>query len=220
MKNEDELINRHFQLVLNANKTINLTRIVNKKEGYLLHIEDSLSGLEEVNNAPEGLYGDMGTGGGYPGIPLAIKTKRKTVLIDSVKKKTAALDCIIEQLGMSEQIKTYTGRIEELSLVYKNQFSVLTARALSQLSSLLELSSPLLKTSGVLVCYKANLADDELERALQLESKLGMRLQSIRNFALSDNMTHRCIVSFEKYKEPEVRLPRKTGMAQKRPLKP
>ena len=80
---EKQLIRKHLELVLEANETTNLTRIDTFDEGMLLHVEDSLAGLDEVKQAPPGLYGDMGTGGGYPGIPLAIMTKRETVLIDS-----------------------------------------------------------------------------------------------------------------------------------------
>ena len=77
-----DLIVRHLNLVIKANETLNLTRIDTAEEGMLLHIEDSLTGLEEVSEAPSGLYGDLGSGAGFPGIPLAIATGRETVLID------------------------------------------------------------------------------------------------------------------------------------------
>ena len=112
---EKQLIRKHLELVLEANETTNLTRIDTFDEGMLLHVEDSLAGLDEVEQAPPGLYGDMGTGGGYPGIPLAIMTKRETVLIDSVRKKTDILRDIIKELGLSAQVEVFNGRLEELS---------------------------------------------------------------------------------------------------------
>ena len=142
---EAELIDRYLDLILEANKTTNLTRIDSKEKAQLLHVEDSLVALPEINEAPEGLYGDLGTGGGFPGVPVAIMTGREAVLVDSVKKKVAIVDKAVESLGLSDQISTFSGRIEDLACERPRQFSVLTARALSQLPSLLELASPLLK---------------------------------------------------------------------------
>ena len=98
------------------------------------------------------------------------------------------------------------------------RFSVATARALAKLSVLMELSSPLLKKGGVLICYKAQLSDEELDNALRLQSYLGMKLKSDRDFLLSDNGTHRRIIVFEKVKQPGLKLPRRVGLAQKKPL--
>lgn len=216
--NQEELMKKHLELVLKANQITNLTRIDTLEEGLVLHIEDSLAGLKEVEQAPDGLYGDMGTGGGYPGIPLAIATGRETVLIDSVRKKTDVLQGIVAELGLQHRVSAYHGRLEDLAKQKKESFSVLTARALSRFSSLLELASPLLKTNGRLICYKAHVTDDEIRGLSALENKLGMRHISSREFVLSDGVTSRCIVVFEKYKKPEMKLPRKAGDAQKKPL--
>ena len=86
---KQNVLQRHLELVLKANETTNLTRISSAEQGTLLHIEDSLCGLPEIEDAPEGLYGDLGTGAGFPGIPIAVATGRKTVLVDSRKKKMA-----------------------------------------------------------------------------------------------------------------------------------
>lgn len=212
------LITKHLELVLEINKQVNLTRITSYDDALTLHVEDSLSALPEITSAPDGLYGDLGSGGGYPGIPLAIATGRNTVLIDSVKKKTAQLDNIIEQLGLKGQVSTCSERIEELSLSRPTSFSLLTARALSSLSSLLELSVPLLQIGGYLVCYKASVEDMELESAIHLEEVLGMKLVKTREFLLTDETTRRMILVFEKIGIPTIKLPRKKGMAQKRPL--
>lgn len=82
----------------------------------------------------------------------------------------------------------------------------------------MELASPLLGLKGRLICYKAQVSDEELEGVQSLETKLGMRFVSKRDFVLSDGQTERCIVVFEKIGEPEMRLPRKAGFAQKKPL--
>ena len=212
------LIDRYLEAILEVNKTLNLTRIEDSEEARLLHVEDSLSGLEELKAAPDGLYGDLGSGGGFPGVPLAIASGRQTILVDSVKKKMAAVASVVDELGLASQIDTYDGRIEDLAVERAGQFSALTARALSRLSVLMELASPLLKNGGHLICYKAQLSDEELEHALSLQKYLGMKLVSNRAFLLSDNETARRIVVFEKYKEPGLKLPRRVGLAQKKPL--
>ncbi len=210
----------YLQEILKHNEKINLTSIRDIESMKLLHLEDSLTGLTELNNAPQGLYADLGSGGGFPGVPLAIETGRVTILIDSTRKKMETVQSILNNLGLSESIRTYCGRAEDLSKEMPSQFSAMTARAVAPLPSLLELASPLLCINGKLICYKANLTTEEFEQALGIQEICGLNLQSKREFFLSDNKTHRTILSFIKEKEPQIALPRRVGMAQKKPLKP
>lgn len=214
------LMQRYLDSILEANKVTNLTRITDGEQARLLHIEDSLVGLPEVNEAPTGLYGDLGSGGGFPGVPLALATGRKTLLVDSVKKKMAIVQSALDDLSLSEQISTSSERIEDLPLEYKEKFAVLTARALSKLVSLIELASPLLKKGGRLVCYKAHLSSEELEEALAVQDLVGMKMISQREICLSDGETTRTIVVFEKIGKSRIKLPRRIGLAQKQPLRP
>ena len=214
------LMQRYLDSILEANKVTNLTRITDGEQARLLHIEDSLVGLPEVNEAPTGLYGDLGSGGGFPGVPLALATGRKTLLVDSVKKKMAIVQSALDDLSLSEQISTSSERIEDLPLEYKEKFAVLTARALSKLVSLIELASPLLKNGGRLVCYKAQLSSEELEEALAVQDLVGMKMISQREIFLSDGETTRTIVVFEKIGKSRIKLPRRIGLAQKQPLRP
>lgn len=214
------LMQRYLDSILEANKVTNLTRITDGEQARLLHIEDSLVGLPEVNEAPTGLYGDLGSGGGFPGVPLALATGRKTLLVDSVKKKMAIVQSALDDLSLSEQISTSSERIEDLPLEYKEKFAVLTARALSKLVSLIEIASPLLKKGGRLVCYKAQLSSEELEEALAVQDLVGMKMISQREICLSDGETTRTIVVFEKIGKSRIKLPRRIGLAQKQPLRP
>lgn len=209
------LLEKHLELVIEANKTTNITRISSWEDGMRLHVEDSLLGLAALQACPEGRYADIGTGAGYPGIPLAIESGRETLLVDSVGKKTALLDGFVEELGL-ENVTTYTGRIEDLAREMPAAFSAITARALSRTSVLMELASPLLAKGGRLICYKARIEDDEMDHALGLQDTLGMRLVSDEDFTLGD--CQRRILCFEKTGKPKVRLPRRTGLAQKKPL--
>jgi len=214
---QQALIKKHLDLVIEYNKVINLTRIDTVENGMILHAEDSLIGLDELNEAPDGLYGDLGSGAGYPGIPLAIASGRKTVLIDARKKKMEAMEDVINKLGLSEQIGVYAGRAELLARKQSKRYAALTARALSQLSVLMELASPLLQTDGLLICYKAQLTDEEFDAALHIQNLVGMKHEKSRNLML-DGKYQRQILTFRKYAEPKVRLPRQEGQAQKQPL--
>ncbi len=215
-----EKANQYLEKVLEANKITNVTRITDADAARILHIEDSLVGLPEVQDAPEGLLGDLGSGGGFPGVPLALATGRPTVLVDSVGKKMALVRSLLEEMGLDEQIETSSERIEDLGRFRSGEFSVVTARALSKLVSLLELAAPLLKMGGCLVCYKAKVSEEELDDALRIEELVGMKLVSRRETVLSDGETTRTILVFEKVSRPKLKLPRRVGLAQKQPLKP
>ena len=214
-----EMIEKHLLLVTEKNKQTNLTRITNWEEALVLHVEDSLSALEEVNESPQGLMGDLGSGAGYPGIPLSIATGRKTVLIDSRLKKMNLVEEMIEELQLGEQISTFAGRAELLARKEGDKFAVLTARALAKLPVLMELASPLLKRGGYLVCYKAKIEKEELNQALSLQKITGMKFISRRDFELQGEY-ERSIVTFKKVSKASVSLPRKEGEAQKKPLVP
>ena len=213
-----KLLDQHLRLVIEENKTTNLTRIVDWESAQILHIEDSIQGFPEFSDAPEGRYLDMGSGAGFPGIPLAILSGRDTLLADSVGKKTKALDKFISELGLSVTVSTYHGRIEDLATEHPGEFSVVTARALSQLSSLLELASPLLCKGGSLVCYKTQAESEELSHAKAVAQKLGMEFVSARGLVLSDGETQRAIIVFRKRCNPSMKLPRRVGLAQKKPF--
>ena len=210
-----DLLEKHLKLVIEANKTTNITRISSWEDGMLLHVKDSLLGLDALNACPEGRYADIGTGAGYPGIPLAIETGRDTLLVDSVSKKVRILDTFIDELGLNN-VSTYAGRIEDLGKEQRGQFATVSARALSRLSVLLELASPLLKRGGRLICFKANVDSDELEHADVVAKQVGMKLVDDQLFEL--NEYQRRILSYEKIAESKIKLPRHVGFAQKKPL--
>ena len=214
---KQNLIMQHLELVIEANKSINLTRIDTKEDAMILHIEDSLEGIDEINASPDGLYGDLGSGAGYPGIPLAVATGRKTVLIDSRQKKMKTVESIISKMGLNNQISTYAGRAELLARTHPNEYAVLTARALSKLVVLMELASPLLFEGGKLICYKADIDEEELKIAIKNQKVLGMRFIGKKEFTLNEQFK-RSLVVFEKSNCPTIKLPRLEGEAQKHPL--
>ena len=213
-----KLLEKHLDCVLNANKIHNLTNIKNRNEAQILHIEDSLAGILELNQAKQGKLVDLGSGAGYPGIPLAIVSGRNTTLVESVQKKADCLESFVHDLNLSSNIFVSNNRIEEEAVQSRNSYAAATARALSSISSLLELASPLLEIGGSLICYKASEIDEELEDAQPILDKLGMALISNRLYGLSNGINHR-IILFNKVADSDINLPRKLGLAQKRPLR-
>ena len=215
---QNQLLDKHLQMVLEKNIALNLTRIESEQAAKVLHIEDSLSALEEINAAPNGIYIDIGSGAGYPGIPVAIATGRRTVLLEARKNKAEFLQSVVVNLGLEAQVEALHARAEEHALKNMYKAAVVTARAVAKLSVLMELASPLLNKGGYLVCYKGIPSEEELAHARGLEEATGLALISDRCFELEESAGTRHIVCFEKKKKGTIKLPRHIGFAQKKPL--
>jgi 16S rRNA (guanine527-N7)-methyltransferase len=214
----EELLREHLAWVLATNKTHNLTAITEEDEAWRLHVIDSLAILPEVQSAPEGPLLDIGSGGGFPGVPLAIMSARETVCLDSVKKKS---DALVEFLrGKKELLHLCASneRAEELALQLPGYFAVVVTRAVGQLASIVGLAGPLLMMDGVCLCMKANLSDEEIEAGDIAAQRCGLAQQRIRNYTLEGGTENRCVVEYKKVSHSQISLPRRTGVAQKRPL--
>ncbi len=213
---KQEKIRAYLELVIEKNKELNLTRIDTKEKGMLLHIEDSLSCLEEFKRQ-EGEFLDIGTGGGFPGVPLAIATGRTGVLIDSVQKKARAVQEMIEKLELENQIQARGIRSEELALEKGEEFTTVVARAVSSLPAVMELATPLLVPGGELIALRGKKDEVDLEDINHIADKLGLELISRRHIYISETY-ERTIYVFKKVSQTSIKLPRRKGIAQKRPL--
>lgn len=213
-----KLLESHLRFVLDYNQKVQLTAIREFDEGVLLHIVDSLMSIDTLSNLLPGDVLDMGSGGGFPGIPLAICTERKVDLLDSVKKKMRALEVFINETGLTESVSVHDVRAEELARTHSGRYSVVTARALSSLPSLLELASPLLATGGSLIAYKGNPAAEELQRAHKIAPMVGMKFVSRVDYLLPTTDNKRTLLVYTKSRVSKIKLPRRTGLAQKSPL--
>lgn len=209
---------RHLDWVLETTRSLNLTTITDPTEAVRLHIIDSLVAAPEVLAAPAGPMLDMGTGGGFPGIPLALLSDRNTHLVDSVRKKVEALRRFLVQENLDSWISVSATRVEELQIPRTGLFGVVTARALSALPSLVELASPLLADGGRFVALKARPDAEEMRRAEAVASVVGMQVLSVRSTAVPGGDEARVIVTMEKVGRARVALPRRVGMAQRNPL--
>jgi len=122
-----EVLERHLDMVLSANQCLNLTAIEDRAEARRLHIADSLSAVPELNKAPEGTFVDLGSGAGYPGIPLAVASGRKAILLESRKKRSAFLREIVESLKLSAEVIAL--RAEEVAKTRHGEFAAVITRA-------------------------------------------------------------------------------------------
>ena len=209
---------KHLYLVLQANKTMNLTRILDLHDALVLHILDSLSFLPYIEESPNGAVLDMGTGGGFPGIPLSLATGRRFTLLDSVSKKVKAVSSFLDELGLSERCVATQDRVEAFGSKYSGRFSVVTARALASLPVLIEYATPLLMTDGHLIVSKGNPDNDEIVSGDAAAKICGMTRIKTTEFDLPRELGHRTFLVYKKTSLPSIRLPRAVGVARKTPL--
>lgn len=212
----DKLIT-NLKLVIEKNKVLNLTRIDSFEDAVVLHLEDSLSIYPEFMHS-SGEFCDIGTGGGFPGLPLAIASGRKGILLDSVKKKALAVQEFVEELSLAGQVQALGMRSEELCAERFGEFDTVVARAVDKLSVVEEYASPLLASGGHLIAMRGteSLGD---EKAAQIASEqLGLQMIEKRAFSLGPDEVARSVYVFEKNGSPSIKLPRRPGMAHKKPL--
>ena len=209
-------IQAYLDLVIEKNKELNLTRIETREKGMLLHIEDSLSCIDEFTSQ-DGLFLDIGTGGGFPGVPLAIASGRTGVLIDSVQKKARAVQEMIDELNLSNMIQVRGIRSEELALEVGEKVHTVIARAVSSLPTVLELATPLLVSHGEFIALRGKENERNIEEGNRIAEKLGLEMISSRHLYIGETY-ERNILVFKKVGKPTIKLPRRNGMAQKKPL--
>jgi 16S rRNA (guanine527-N7)-methyltransferase len=205
----------HARRVLEVNQVMNLTSIP-EADFVPMHILDSLSALPFLANEPSGEFADLGSGAGYPAIPLALTTGRPVSLVESVRKKAAFLEALCEELRLEATVHPI--RAEELALVRPGAFAVVTARALSALPSLVELAAPLLRPGGALVCMKGKPDVTELARGDRAAELCGLARERVATVRFTGLEAERTIVVYRRVAEPRSRLPRRNGMAQRQPL--
>lgn len=221
IKINDEQIKKfmnYMNLLLEWNEKINLTAITQPEEVKLKHFVDSLTVLKYINDDDKVI--DIGTGAGFPGIPLKImKENTKITLLDSLNKRINFLNIVIETLNL-RNIQAIHGRAEEIARnkLYREKYDVAVSRAVANLSTLTEYMLPFVKVGGKCICMKGANVNEELERAQNAIKELGGEIERVDNFYLSDNDNERNIIIIRKVKETSSKYPRKAGMPSKEPL--
>ena len=213
------LLVRHLDLVIEKNKVMNLTRITDVSDALVLHIVDSLLPLtcQHVAMSNSSSFVDMGTGAGFPGIPLGIMTDAQGTLIDSVGKKVSAVNEFIAALGLDNLVAQH-GRLEDLACSLRGTQEYVFARALARTNILIEYATPFLKKDGILVVSKARPDQEELEEAIRAGELCGLTYVSRETYELPHNLGHREILLYQKTGKVKIHLPRKAGTAKREPL--
>lgn len=213
------LLVRYLELVIEKNKVVNLTRITKPAEAVTLHLVDSLLPLSSDHlHLDEGTsLLDMGTGAGFPGVPVAVLTGARSTLVDSVRKKTDAVSEFVHELGIENVIARHA-RLEDLAREMPASQDVVFARALARTNILMEYATPFLRKKGLLVVEKARPDDDELSEAQRAAKICGFELVSRETSELPHDLGHREILFYEKVHEARIKLPRRVGLARTQPL--
>ena len=213
------LMVNHLALVIEKNKVMNLTRILEPSEALVLHCLDSLLPLLFIGPeiGSQSVVFDLGTGAGFPGIPIGIVTGAKCTLLDSVGKKISAVNEFANELGL-DRVNGVHARVEEFALKNREKYDFVFARAVAQSNVLVEYASPLLKVGGKLVLEKANPTIEEINAASRAAKICGMHFVSRETFDLPNNLGHREILIYRKTCKSSIQLPRKIGIAKSSPL--
>ncbi len=216
---QGRLLVSYLDLVIEKNKVVNLTRISDPVEAVTLHLVDSLLPLacDDVTIRAEDNFLDMGTGAGFPGVPVAVLTGAQALLVDSVGKKVAAVDEFAQQLGLTK-VATKHARLEDLARTIPGSQDYVFARAVAQTNVLIEYATPFLKQNGTLVVEKGHPEDSELLEAERAAEICGLVLVSRETFELPRDLGHREILLYRRVRKSKVKLPRKVGMAKNNPL--
>lgn len=206
---------RHVAMVYEAGERTNLTRVP-RDDAVSLHVIDSLMGLSLMLSGQEGPWADLGAGAGFPGVPLSIVAERHIDLIEANGKKARFLEGVARRLRLDAAIREV--RAETAAAETPRAYAALCARALGSLPEIAELAAPLLCDGGVAVAWKGPGVESELERGRSAAGLAGLTLEDVRRYELPGHGASRTLVVFRKVAEPKIRLPRRPGMAHKRPL--
>ena len=214
------ILERYMEGILQWNEKVNLTNITDPEEFRVKHTLDSLVCAEypEFRFAKNVI--DVGTGGGFPGVPLAVYAPEKNfVLMDSLKKRLKIIDELTEELGITN-VQTLHGRAEDVGRAreHREKYDLCVTRAVSNLATLVEYCLPLVKVGGYLLAYKGPAAEEELKEAAEALKILGGRAVEVRSGEMDEyGLDHRVIV-IEKVKPVPKAYPRKAGTPLKAPL--
>lgn len=214
---------RYFELLEEKNKVMNLTAITEEREVVTKHFVDSLSltrVFPELESGREFSVIDVGTGAGFPGIPLKIVYPNLQVtLLDSLKKRVCFLQEVCGQLEL-EKISAVHGRAEDFGRDenFREAFDLCVSRAVANLATLSEYCLPFVRIGGLFISYKSEEVGEEIKGAESAIKQLGGEIKSIQSFKLPKTDMGRSLIVIEKVRKLSGKYPRKAGLPSKEPL--
>ena len=199
-ESQKEQFDKFYELLVEWNKVMNLTGITEYKEVNEKHFIDSLSLVKAIDVSGIKTVIDVGTGAGFPGIPLKIAFPHlKVVLLDSLNKRINFLNAVIAELGLKD-IKTIHGRAEDYAkqIEYREQFDLCVSRAVANLSTLSEYCLPYVKKGGLFIPYKSGEIDNEVQQAKTAIQTLGGEIDEVIKFQLPNTEISRSFIKIKK----------------------
>ena len=218
-KQKEQFI-QFYEYLVEKNKVMNLTGITEFQEVLVKHFLDSLACVKAVDLTKVKKVMDIGTGAGFPGVPLKIAFPHlEECLLDSLKKRVTFLEETFDILGF-DKIAAIHGRAEEFAKnkASREQYDLCVSRAVSNLSTLSEYCLPYVKKGGMFISYKSGKVQEEAEGAERAIELLGGKIKDICYFMLPDSEIERSLVVIEKVKNTPGKYPRKAGTPLKEPL--
>ncbi|AZZ60899.1 16S rRNA (guanine(527)-N(7))-methyltransferase RsmG [Oenococcus sp. UCMA 16435] len=215
-----DLFQTYLEFLLEYNKKVNLTAINNPKDVWLKHFYDSLTPLlylPDMNKKVSLI--DIGSGAGFPGIPLKIVNQKfQLTLLDSLQKRITFLDQLISKLNL-KNVETVHGRAEDFgnNPNYREKYDFAIARAVSNTNTLLELLLPFVKVGGKIILMKTVHVENEIYEANKALEELGGRVSQSFSFELP-NDDSRVLITVDKIKPTKKRYPRRAGVPEKSPI--
>ena len=217
---QKEQFDLFYEILVEWNEFMNLTGITEYEEVNEKHFVDSVSIVKALDMKSVKSVIDVGTGAGFPGIPLKIVfPELEVVLLDSLNKRVKFLNAVIEKLQL-KGIRAIHGRAEDYAKQqeYREQFDLCVSRAVANLSTLSEYCLPYIQVGGIFVPYKSGEIDDEVEQSKKAVRILGGNIKKVMKFELPGTDIHRSFVLIHKEQHTQKKYPRKAGIPAKEPL--
>ena len=217
--NQKQQFVQYYELLIEWNKVMNLTAITDLEDVIQKHFIDSLTIVKAICPKNKTII-DVGTGAGFPGIPIKIAfPETKIVLLDSLNKRINFLNEVIHRLNLKE-IRTIHGRAEDYGKnpEYREQFDLCVSRAVANLSSLSEYCIPFVKQDGCFISYKSGKASDEMNSAQNAIKLLGGKIENVLEFNLPDSTVDRTLITIKKIVATPKKYPRTAGKPSREPL--
>lgn len=211
---------KYYDLLVEWNQVMNLTAITEYEEVVLKHFVDSIALIKAYDLKKPISVIDIGTGAGFPGLPLKIMFPQiEVTLLDSLNKRVNFLNTVIHELGL-EQIYAIHGRAEDYAkqVQYREKYDLCVSRAVANLSSLAEYCIPYVKVNGTFISYKSGKCDEEIENSQKAIKVLGGKLKEKVEFELPGTDISRAFVIIDKIMPTIKKYPRKAGLPTKEPI--